>query len=31
MSKILKVKIKRDHTASGTAYTYPFEYDAQKI
>jgi hypothetical protein len=31
MSKILKVKIKRDHKPTGTHYTYPPEYDASKI
>jgi len=31
MAKILLVKIKRDQTPARTHYTYPPEYDAQKI
>lgn len=31
MAKILKVKIKREQTSASTHYTYPPEYDAQKI
>ena len=31
MAKFLKVKIKRDETAEKTSYTYPPEYDPQKI
>lgn len=31
MSKILKVKIKREQSETGTHYVYPLEYDAQKI